>query len=93
MGVYNICNQGPVAPTGRKMYVGRKRVVNWKCWKSQFHQQVAKVTWSYIGRTFTPAEEEAQSGTSGRISYFCSHLGVRLIFRRSFNSMVRSSEN
>ena len=30
-----------------------------------------------IGRAFTPAEEEAQSGTSGRISYFCSHLGVR----------------
>ena len=37
---------GPVAPTGRKIYVGRKRVVNGKCWKSQLHQQVAKVTWS-----------------------------------------------
>ena len=46
-----------------------------------------------IGRTFTPGEEEAQSGTSGRISYFCSHLGVRLIVRRPFNPKVRSSEN
>ena len=25
---------GPVAPTGRKIYVGRKRVVNGKCWKT-----------------------------------------------------------
>ena len=32
-----------------------------------------------IGRTFTPGEEEAQSGTSGRISYFCSHLGSALL--------------
>ena len=46
-----------------------------------------------IGRTFTPGEEEAQSGTSGRISYFCSHLGVRLIVRRPSNPKVRSSEN
>ena len=44
------------------------------------------------GRTFTPAEEEAQSGTSGRISYFCSHLGVRLI-AEALLIRVRSSEN
>ena len=46
-----------------------------------------------IGRTFTPGEEEEQSGTSGRISYFSSHLGVRVIVRRPFNPKVRSSEN